>query len=269
MRLNGLDLFSGIGGISLALRPWVRTICYVEIERYCQAVLASRMGEGCLDVAPIWDDVRSLDGKSWRGVVDIIAGGFPCQDISTAGRGAGLEGERSGLFFEIIRLASEIRPRFIFLENVPAIIVDGRGGWDAVGELAALRYDCRWGLLSAADVGAAHERDRWWCLAADNDQIRCDTGRAEQPLSRAWSCGAARTNGDFDSPGFPDAGGGETSTPCGGIGTLSGAAWRNIEPVLGGSLHGVSHRVDRIAGLGNSVVPQAAREAFRRLIGIK
>ena len=173
--MNGLDLFSGIGGIALALRPWVRVRCYVEIDRYCQAVLMSRMRDGQIDDAPIWDDVRTFEPEPWGGrdgrpyqgqfgyPIDIISGGFPCQDISVAGRGAGLGGERSGLFFEIVRLARALRPRFIFLENVPAIV--GRGGWEVIGALAALGYDARWGVLSAFDVGAPHLRERWWCLA--------------------------------------------------------------------------------------------------------
>ena len=166
-KMRGLDLFSGIGGISLALEPWVRTVAYCERDKYAQAVLLSRMASGALDMAPIWDDVRTLDGPQFTGLVDIIFGGFPCQNISSAGRGEGLEGDRSSLFGEIVRLAQEIRPTFIFLENVPAIRT--RGLPQVVRELAAIRYDCRWGALSAFDVGAPHKRERWFCLGKNTD----------------------------------------------------------------------------------------------------
>jgi len=161
--LNGLDLFTGIGGITLGLSKWVKPICYCEIEPYAQSVLKSRIKDGSLPAAPIWDDIRTLDGLPFRGLVDIIYAGFPCQDLSVAGKGEGLEGKRSGLFFEIMRLAEEIKPSFIFLENVPAIT--GRGLDTVVKEIASLRYDCRYGVLSAFDVGAPHKRERWFLLA--------------------------------------------------------------------------------------------------------
>jgi hypothetical protein len=123
--LHGLDLFSGIGGIARALRPWVRTVAYVEREPWCQAVLWERIRAGDLDVAPLWDDVTTFDPRPFAGAVDIVSGGFPCQDISTAGRGAGLAGERSGLFFQITRIVRVVRPAFIYLENVPAITAGG------------------------------------------------------------------------------------------------------------------------------------------------
>jgi DNA (cytosine-5)-methyltransferase 1 len=174
--LNGLDLFSGIGGITIALREWVRPVCYCEIEPYAQGVLLSRMADGSLPSAPIWDDITTLKGKAIPKRIDIITGGFPCQDISVAGRGAGLEGERSGLFFEIMRLVDELSPRFLFLENVPAILA--RGGLRVTGEIASRGYDCRWCIVSAAEVGAWHKRDRWWLLAYS----RCQSERATQNI---------------------------------------------------------------------------------------
>lgn len=161
-KLNGLDLFSGIGGITYALNEWIKPIAYCEIEKFCQIVLLQRMSEGDLPKAPIWDDIRTLPHQELP-KVDIIYGGFPCQDISVAGVGKGLEGERSGLFFEIMRLCGEIRPQFIFLENVPAITT--RGGRRVVGEITAMGYDCRWCVISAAGVGALHRRERWFLLA--------------------------------------------------------------------------------------------------------
>lgn len=159
--MNGLDLFSGIGGLTLALSPWVRPIAYCEIEPYARAVLLSRMEAGDLPSAPIWDDVRTLRGDDLP-VVDIIYGGFPCQDVSLAGARAGLDGERTGLFREAVRLVRECKPKFVFLENVPGI---RRFVHTVRGELEALGYDCRDGFLSAGEVGANHIRNRWWILA--------------------------------------------------------------------------------------------------------
>ena len=164
--LNGLDLFSGIGGNTLALGEWIKTIAYCERDAYARSVLLSRMGDGTIPMAPIWDDVTTLRGDMFNLPIDIIVGGFPCQDISCAGKGAGLAGERSGLFFEIVRLAKELQPRFLFLENVGAIRTRGL---DTVGrELADAGYDCRWGALSAFDMGAPHRRERWFLLAKSN-----------------------------------------------------------------------------------------------------
>ena len=165
--LNGLSLFSGIGGIDVALSEYVRPIAYCEIDPYCQGVLFSRMARRDLSIAPIWPDINTLHTRKSGGLpcehIDIIYGGFPCQDISVAGHGKGLEGERSGLFFEIVRLCSEIKPRFIFLENVPAIT--SRGGVEVVRQIASMGYDCRWCIISAASVGALHRRERWFLLA--------------------------------------------------------------------------------------------------------
>ena len=161
--INGLDLFSGIGGIAIALKEWVRPIAYCEIDPYCQGELLSRMADGTLPRSPIWDDISSFEGREFFGSVDIVYGGFPCQDISVAGLGKGLEGERSGLFFEIVRLCGEIKPRFIFLENVPAIT--SRGGTEVVRKITEMGYDSRSCVVSAASVGAPHLRERWFLLA--------------------------------------------------------------------------------------------------------
>lgn len=158
----------------MALSEYVRPVAYCEIDSYCQSVLLQRMSEGHLPKAPIWDDIRTFPILGETSVeicgevvdlpaVDIISGGFPCQDISVAGAGKGLAGERSGLFFEILRLAEKIKPQFIFLENVPAITT--RGGLRVVREIASLGYDCRWCVISAAEVGACHRRERWFLLA--------------------------------------------------------------------------------------------------------
>lgn len=167
--LNGLDLFSGIGGITLALSPWVKPIAYCENDRYAQAVLLSRMHDGYLPWAPIWDDVQTLGRDVLPPHIDIVYGGFPCQDISVAGAGRGLAGKRSGLFFEVLRLATEIRPAMLFLENVPAIRT--RGAATVCESLANLGYDLRWDVVSAEEIGAPHKRQRWF-LVALNREIR-------------------------------------------------------------------------------------------------
>lgn len=204
--MNGLDLFSGIGGIGIALEPWVRTVAYCERDRYAQGVLLSRMRSGDIDQAPIWDDVTTLRADLLPRI-DIIFGGFPCQDLSVAGAGKGLAGERSGLFFEIVRLARECRPRFLFLENVPAIRT--RGGETVVKELAKIGYDCRWTTLSAAAVGAPHKRDRWFLLA-HSQRERCGAGTDElgngsergASVSVSDSGKASRVVADSTSRGF-------------------------------------------------------------------
>jgi len=170
--MYGLDLFSGIGGLTKALEGYSTPVAYCENDRHATAVLLSRMSSGELPIAPVWDDIRTFDSRSIF-PVDIVYGGFPCQDISVAGRGEGLDGKRSGLFSEVARLVGEIRPAFVFLENVPAIT--SRGGLRVTAELTALGYDARWCFVSAADVGANHRRERWWLLAHTNG------GRGRQP----------------------------------------------------------------------------------------
>jgi DNA (cytosine-5)-methyltransferase 1 len=236
--LNGLDIFSGIGGISIALRDWVRPIAYCEIDPYCQSILFNRMAEGGLCIAPIWEDIRLLNiesGKFPNHLVDIIYGGFPCQDISIAGHGKGLAGERSGLFWEIHRLAKEILPKFIFLENVPTIT--SRGGLTVIRAFAEMGYDCRWCTISAASIGALHRRERWFLLAYSNN-----SGCQEQ---RKCFSNEKR----------------HASTKCGGF-------WE-VEPNVGRVADGIPCRMDRVRTLGNAVVPEQAKEAFKILMGIR
>ena len=294
----GLDLFSGIGGLTKALEGYVEPVAYCERERWVQAALLSRMATGDLPLAPIWDDVTTLRGTMLP-PIEIIYGGFPCQDISIAGRRAGLEGKRSGLFFEIIRLCSEIRPTFVFLENVSAITSSGLG--TVTAEFAALRYDCRWGILSAADMGANHIRERWWLLAHARHGGGRDVGTPEGRQDPSQERG-----GDHDALSGPseqsehvaDAAREQNGrlqfqrlqSNIGTSGEISNASkkslartstwrserqkqnpfradWWKLEPDVGRVAHGVPFRVDRLRGLGNAVVPQQAREAFERLMG--
>ena len=166
--LRELALFAGAGGGVLGgkLLGW-RTVCAVERDAYAAQVLAQRQNDGILEAFPIWSDVQTFDGRPWRGIVDVISGGFPCQDISVAGKGAGIEGERSGMWKEFLRIISDIRPRFVFVENSPMLTSRGLGV--VLGDLAASGYDAEWTCLSAAEVGANHVRDRIWVLGYSND----------------------------------------------------------------------------------------------------
>lgn len=270
--LNGLDLFSGIGGLTLALSEWVRPVAYCENDRYCQGVLLSRMSTGELPVAPIWDDIRYLEPK---GDIDIIYGGFPCQDVSLAGARKGLDGERTGLFREAMRLVRECKPQFVFLENVPGI----RKFVPTVrGELEALGYDCRDGFLSAAEVGANHIRNRWWLLAHAN---RDEGGVQHEPRSKCEAAPDPRNDGpqkslaDTSNSGLWDIEANCINCPSDGqrdseTRRSSGHyGWWSLEPDLGRVANGVPARVDRLRGLGNAVVPLQAREAFKRLAGVR
>jgi DNA (cytosine-5)-methyltransferase 1 len=122
-----------------------------------------RQNDGILEPFPIWDDVRTFDGKPWRNIVDVVSGGFPCQDISCAGKGKGIDGARSGLWKEMARIIGEVRPKYVFVENSPMLIT--RGLAVVLGDLAEMGYNARWCRLSAANIGAAHKRDRVWIMA--------------------------------------------------------------------------------------------------------
>lgn len=292
--LNGLDLFSGIGGITLALREWVRPVAYCEIEPYAAGVLFSRMLDGSLPTAPIFPDIRKLSAEILPSI-DIIYGGFPCQDVSTAGLRKGLDGERTGLFREAVRLVRECRPKFVFLENVPGI---RRYVPSVRGELEALGYDCRDGFLSAAEVGANHIRNRWWLLAhANKERGRQEPQRVEgcEHSAKSWNDGQAEHVADSKGNGLQGSERAGQERARRGVSNRSGAdvgnagrqrlprsvpkpwpvqagangsSWWDSEPDVGRVVNGLSMRVDRIKSLGNSVVPQCAKEAFKRLIGL-
>lgn len=237
--LNGLDLFSGIGGLTIALSEWVRPIAYCENDRYAQGVLLSRMGCGDISRAPIWDDVRTFNPAHLIGQsIDIIYGGFPCQDISEAGDGVGLGGERSGLFFEIMRLAEAIKPEFIFLENVRNIRSKGLG--TVAGSLADLGYDLRWDIVPAYTDTKGFEGERWFCLAKAKG-VRGEASRNQErkqaPLSRL----------QYD---IPDP------------------FWKADADQFFRDGNGLRIRTHAIRALGNAVVPHQAREAFKRLCGL-
>lgn len=213
MELHTVELFSGVGMLGEGLRAGfghlgiqTRTLVHVEREAYAAAVLAARMEEGSLDEAPVWSDVCTFDALAWRGLVDCIVAGFPCQDLSVAGRRAGLDGKRSGLFFEVVRIARDSGAWLMVLENVAGIatatatVVDAeegeleeRAAARVLGELADLGWDAEWITLSASDVGASHGRARWFCLAwrrMDDAQRVELAGQPVHARSRASRSGA-------------------------------------------------------------------------------
>lgn len=165
--MRELACFCGGGGGLLASRllGWT-TVAAIEIEKYPRDVVLQRQRDGMLDKFPIWDDISTFDGKPWRGLVDIVTGGFPCQDISAAGKGKGLAGSRSGLWFEMLRVIGEVKPQYVFAENSPNLRTRGLG--TVIQGLAELGYDCRWCVLGAWHVGAPHKRNRMWMLAYPN-----------------------------------------------------------------------------------------------------
>lgn len=298
--MNELALFAGIGGGVLAgkLLGW-RTVCAVERDAYAAAVLAHWQNEGngqtgILEPFPIWSDVRTFDGRPWRGIVDIVSGGFPCQDISVAGSKQGLDGERSGLWVEMARIIREVRPAYAWVENSPNLV---NCGLDRVlADLAALGFDARWGVLGACDVGAWHDRERIWIKAAHADRVRQLQPQGRLPdLGRRTGDGAAQAANPYGigrqwRPGIVGASGRRESTDgCAthadaGCKRLEGPQWRgasfaawheafvrrdagwwSAEPNVVRMVHGVPAAVDRIRGLGNAQVPAVAVRAWRGL----
>jgi len=162
--MNELALFAGGGGSVLAgkLLGW-RTCCAVEIDAGARQILLDRMRDGILEPFPIWNDVSTFDGNPWRGSIDVITGGFPCQDVSIAGGGAGLDGAKSGLWMEMARIIREVRPSFVFVENSPMLTARGLGR--VLADLAGMGFDARWGVFYASTVGAAHHRARLYLVA--------------------------------------------------------------------------------------------------------
>jgi site-specific DNA-cytosine methylase len=175
--VNELALFAGAGGGILGgkLLGW-NTVCAVEYDAYAASVLVARQNDGCLEPFPVWDDVRTFDGKPWRGIVDVVSGGFPCTDISAAGKGAGITGKQSGLWSEMARIVGEIRPQYVFVENSPLLVK--RGLAVVLSDLAEMGYDACWGIVGAHHVGAPHRRDRIWIWPTPNASDHKGAGKS-------------------------------------------------------------------------------------------
>jgi len=231
--MNELALFAGAGGGILGgkLLGW-RTVCAVEWERYPACILAARQNDGILPTFPIWDDVQTFDGKPWQGIVDVISGGFPCQDISSAGKGAGIEGKRSSMWKHMARIISEVQPQYAFIENSPMLTI--RGLESVLCDLAKMGFDAEWGCISASDFGANHERERIWVVAANTNlpqfQGRCLPSRVH------------KKNTKFSNSHW----------------------WKDSSHVYRVD-DGVAARVDRLKAIGNGQVPQVAAFAWKIL----
>lgn len=230
--MNELALFAGAGGGILGgkLLGW-RTICAVEWEPYPTSVLIARQNEGVLPPFPVWDDVQTFDGRPWKGLVDVVSGGFPCQDISSAGKGAGIKGERSSMWKHMARIIGEVRPKYAFIENSP--ILRTRGLDVVLKDLADLGYNAEWGVFSARASGANHERKRIW-IVAYTDLSQCQRGKL--------SCRENEKNASFSNTRW----------------------WQDTS-----SIHrvddGVAARVDRLKAIGNGQVPAVAARAWIEL----
>lgn len=272
MKFRLLDLFSGIGGFSLGLERsgYFETVQFCEIDPYCRRVLAKHWPK-----VPCHDDVRTLDRDRLVPRIDAICGGFPCQDISLAGKLAGVgEGTRSGLWSEIARLVSELRPRYVIVENVTNLLAGPAikpGYWFSrvLGDLAALGYDAEWHCIPLGRFGAPHERDRVWIVA-----YPCESG-----LERHWIASGLKQEiakfGQFDAfanaekierlhgmverrlsaepSGMPDG-------P-----TWAGQQWPETEPLLCRVDDGISDRVGRTAACGNALGPIIPELIGRRI----
>ena len=287
-----LDTFAGIGGFSYAAEKLVggfETTQFIEINPYCQKVLNKNWSH-----VPIHDDITTFTAKS--GEFDIITGGFPCQDISVAGLQKGITKEtRSGLFYELIRVIRMVRPRYVVLENVAAIL--NRGLDIVLRELYEAGNDAEWAVISASSLGACHQRSRWWLVAYPNDNgssssEECgfnDQTNTSTQEGQNQSCQSQRSSESRNSTTIQQT----TELTYPNSKRLQGLrgeyelqessrertfTWRNSgitlnpnwkryksKPTLCRGDDGLSHRVDRLKALGNSVVPQVAAIPLQRV----
>ena len=272
MKLKMIDAFSGIGGFSYAAEKFVggfQTTQFIENDSYCKKVLKKHWPK-----IPIHNDIRTFNAKPYS--ADIITGGFPCQDISTGGQGKGITKEtRSGLFYQLIRIIRMVRPKYVILENVAAIL---NNGLDIVlGELAESRFYCEWACIPASALGACHTRDRWFLVAADPQYFGLSP--TQKTKSNEQSCqtkAGQKTTFKFK--------GGNKSVFSEDFSRITekwkptrfmlNPNWRqyNVERGVCGDNDGVSNRIyrnSRIKALGNSVVPQVAAIPLQRVLDLQ
>lgn len=246
--MNVLSLFAGIGGLELGLeRAGMTVVGQVELDPFCQQVLAKHWPD-----TPRHDDVRTTI-EWWesepRPHVDIICGGFPCQDISNAGKQAGITGERSGLWKAMWDTIRHLRPRYVLIENVSALAV--RGLDVVLADLAAIGFDAQWATLRASDFGAPHNRERLYILAYTPSL----DGESRNLL------GESRTR--------------RAPIPARGLSSLDASArrraaseWLERQPDVARLAHGIPRQVDRLRTLGNAVVPQVSEHIGRQLLQV-
>lgn len=296
--MNELALFAGAGGGILGglLLGW-RTVCAVESDPYAASILVQRQNDGILAPFPIWDDVRTFDGEPWMGIVDVVSGGFPCQDISSAGKGAGITGERSGLWKEMARIIGEVRPRFVLVENSPMLTLRGLG--TVLGDLATLGYDAEWGVLGADDAGAPHRRKRIWIVAnsrskesgglssdereevsparggcswyqidpsdiPDTNKINANLGRFGTSQNSGEQSKTSKISSDKISN--TDSVDGRSGTGRKDRTKVDDGYWWPVESRVGRVADGMACRVDRLKTIGNGQVPAVVAFAWKELI---
>jgi len=304
--MNELALFAGAGGGILGghLLGW-RTVCAVEWEAYPASVLCARQNDGLFESFPVWDDVQTFDGKPWRGIVDVVSGGFPCQDISAAGTGGGITGSRSSMWKHMARIIGEVQPRYCFVENSPMLTTRGLG--TVLGDLASLGFDAEWGVLSAADVGANHLRERIWILEKNTKQPRLfpyakynrDGWKEQQSQSIKKEDGtmansrcelrSKRDSTKLDAKKKIRSSSPIHNKPSGEgqfcnsnsknverqwkesfgieqkLGNFGSSSWWETEPNVGRVANGVAFGMDKLKAIGNGQVPFCAATAWRLL----
>ena len=240
--MNYLSLFSGAGGGDLAFQHLLegfKCIGYVEIEGYCQQIIAQRIKDGLMHNAPIFTDIRAFIDSGccelYTGVTDLITGGFPCQDISTAGgpNREGIKGKRSGLWNEMAYIIRKVRPKHVFVENSPALTFRGIG--TVLGDLASMGFNAKWGVFSAGDIGARHERQRIWIFAYIRDTFK---------------------NSAFPIPRIYEPSKKSIRAMSEGISSI---------PDMGRKIDGLASWMDRLKAIGNGQVPQVAATAWNIL----
>ena len=251
---NELHLFAGAGGGILGgTLLGHTTVCAVEIESHARKLLTKRQRDGILPHFPIWDDITTFDGQPWKGIVDIICGGFPCQDISSVGTRAGVTGRKSGLWAEMGRVICEIQPRTVFVENSPMLTARGLG--DVLGDLAGMGYDAAWGVLAARDARLPHNRERIWIYASNANVQR--GGSCVPKLHPENRPNMGKHNEAFDSFDRLLAkfeGQAAASKSEGGLPSY-----------ICGMDDGMADGVDRLSRIGNGQVPIVAAMAWRIL----
>jgi len=268
--LNELALFAGAGGGILGgkLLGW-NTVCAVEWEPYPASVLCARQNDGLLPPFPIWDDVQTFDGKPWRGIVDVVSGGFPCQDISAAGKGAGIDGERSGMWREMARIICEVRPKFVFVENSPMLTSRGLG--TVLGDLASMGFNAKWGLLGADSVGAPHKRDRIWIAAKQREFLSHSKYNGFGWGKQQQESTPQKVDAYAGMPGLPPC---TDTTFKSRLQALGEQSWRGFRSgdrytenarIVCGVNDGMAARVDRLKAIGNGQVSLCAAAAWRVL----
>jgi len=296
--LNGLALCAGVGGLELGIErvfDGYQTVAFVEGEAFAASNLVKKMEEGSLAPAPIWSDLRTFDGIPWRGKVDVLSAGFPCQPFSIAGKREGVEDSRH-LWPSVSRIIGEVRPSIIVLENVPGVI--DAAGLGIAGNLSQMGYDCAWGIVRASDAGAPHRRARFFAVAVHSDSDMY--GHQKRPATKDGSritfegeLEGCRPSGicpnvsdsNHDSRGKGESQGtdrelssesprlerwkdqGETRNESWSRGEdFSGSGHWAIEPKLDRLVDGVADWVDRLRACGNGVVPHQAELAIRILL---